>query len=101
MGLRGKELTVSQKECIVTLNYDGKNNLEFYLAWHKQVYSMKFFEEASNNRKQKKTENRRKGKYGRKSKSSDRTDRMLINVVKTNRRRSLSEITQDLMKVLH
>lgn len=39
------------------------------------------------------TENRRKGKCGRKRKSSERTDRMLMNVVKNNRRRSLSEIT--------
>jgi transposase len=95
MGLRGKDLTVSQKEFIVTLNYDGKNNSEIArLLGISRFTVCKFLKRLQTSEsKENITENRRKGKCGRKRKSSERTDRMLMNVIKNNKRRSLSEIT--------
>lgn len=48
MGLRGEDLTVSQKEFIVTLNQNGKNNSEIARLLGISRFTV---EEASNIRK--------------------------------------------------
>ena len=100
MGKRGKDLTPSIKQAVLRLSNEGYSSGKIG-----ELLGINRFTVYKCTRRAANLENienfagsERVGKCGRKRKTKPRTDRQLLKVVKTNRRKSLIEITHEFNK---
>ena len=95
MGKRGKDLTPEKKELILQLTAEGKKGPEIgnILGINRFTVCKVLKRLHSQENTEKSIQSKRRSKCGRKRKSTERTNRTLLNVVKTNRRKTLSEIS--------
>ena len=100
MGRRGKDLTPSVKETLFKLyeqGYSGRKIAEVLEIDFSTVYKcLKRLKQAEN--LENINVNKRVGKCGRKKMTGEMSDRVLLKVVKNNRRKTLTEITSEYNK---
>lgn len=89
MAPRGKEMSTDTKKCIVKLSEDGVSGRK--IAQMLGMNSSTIHKFLKRYRQRGNEEN--KGRSGRPRKCSDRTDRQLLRIVKTERRKNLKDVT--------
>ena len=95
MGARGKDLSDEQKKLILKLKCEGNSGGKIGKILGINRFTVCHFLKRNENQENVSLirGSARKSKCGRKRQSSERSDRRLLNVVKVNRRKTLSDIS--------